>query len=186
MSFETVTVGTTKVSWPILGAALIAMPIAAVFGLRTLKAQPASAFGQQIEETSSFKAKEDVQVSGPALALVSQFNAEATRGFGPSPMINKAPPPPKVAPQETPVEPVHVEPRPGVPVQVAPPPELQVTSIMKANNGQMMAVINGKTRRVGDAVGNGYTIKSITAGEVLVTNRSGDVATFLLKKRAND
>ena len=185
MNFEKVTLGSTKLSWPVVAAALAAMPLVAVIGLRSIKRAPASAMAAPVE-TTAFKPAVDKPVPPTALALVSQFNAEASRGFGPSPMLNRAPPPPPKSvtpPPSTPTTQVQTP----QPAQVqAQPPVLQVTSIMAASNGQMMAVINGKTRRVGDNVGNGFKVARIDkdTGEVAIRNREGVRVVFTLKPRS--
>jgi hypothetical protein len=53
---------------------------------------------------------------------------------------------------------------------------------MATSNGAV-AVINGKIRRKGDSVGNGYKISSINAnsGEVEISNAAGVKSVFKLK-----
>jgi hypothetical protein len=188
MRFEKITIGTTKVAWPVIAIALVGMPIVGVVGLRSLKRPPASALAQDITEAVGFKPSPEATASANALALVSQFNAEALRGFGPSPMTNRTPAPapkpvvvdpPKIPTVKTPVV---------TPTQPAQPPQLQVTSIMAASNGSMMAVINGKPGRVGSDVGNGFRVASINAetGEVTIRNRAGTSAVFVLKKQSDE
>lgn len=190
MRFETLTIGTTKLPWPAVAAAIVVLPLLGTAGVRMLKRAPASAFGQDAPSVTPFKPLAETTASANAMALVSQFNAEASRGFGPSPMVNRAPPPP-VAPKVP-----DPEVRPKVPVdepvrttttQRSTPPELQISSIMAARGGSV-AVINGKLRRVGDSVGNGYKISSINAatGEVEITGADGDKASFHFKKRGDE
>jgi hypothetical protein len=185
MRFEKLTIGSTQLPWPAVAIALAVMPMLAVAGLRTLKRSPASALGAPIAAAAAFKPSVQSTASANASALVSQFNAEASRGFGPSPMINKAPPPPKVQPKvvEQPrvVPKADPEPQPRQPQRLAAP-DLQITSIMASQNGSV-AVINGKIRRVGDAVGNGYRITVINAAtsQVEVANETGDKNVYQFK-----
>jgi hypothetical protein len=187
MRFETLTIGTTKLPWPAVAAALVVMPLLAMGGLRMLKRNPAAAFGGEIPSATPFTPKAESKASANALALVSQFNAEASRGFGPSPMINRAPAPPKVQPK--PEVPTVKTQEPQVPAhttthQQVVAPDLQISSIMAARGGSV-AVINGKLRRIGDAVGNGFKVSSINAGtgEVEIAHPSGETAVFHLNKQ---
>jgi hypothetical protein len=185
MNYDKVTIGTTRLAWPLVAAALAAMPFFAVIALRSIKRPPASAMAAPVEATA-FKPAAEKPVPPAALALVSQFNAEAARGFGPSPMINRAPPPPPKPVVATP-QPVPNQPRlPETTHAPAQPPVLQITSIMAASNGQMMAVINGKPRRIGDDVGNGFKVVRIEkdTGEVAIRNREGDRYVFTLRPRS--
>lgn len=186
MRFEKLTIGTTELPWPVVALTLAVMPLLAVAGLRTLKRPPASALGSEVTPAAAFKPATESVASPTAVALVSQFNAEAGRGFGPSPMINRAPPPkvqpkvveePKVTPKSDPEPPQNQGP------QRLTPPDLQITSIMATHNGAV-AVINGKIRRVGDVVGNGYKITSIASatGVVEVSNEAGDKNLYQFKK----
>ena len=187
MRFEKLTIGSTQLPWPAVALALALMPLLAVAGLRTLKRSPASAIANQLTPVAAYKPTPQSTPSPTALALVSQFNAEAVRGFGPSPMINRAPPPPKVQPKpiEQPRSEPKVEPKPTLvpPPQRLEAPSLNITSIMAAHTGAV-AVINGKIRRVGDVVGNGYRITSInaTTGEIEVANDRGDKSSYHFKK----
>jgi|GEM_PF-3578175 len=190
MRFEKITIGTTELPWPVVALTLAVMPLLAMAGLRTLKRPPASAHGAEVTPAASFKPATETVASPTAVALVSQFNAEAGRGFGPSPMLNRAPPPkvqpkvieePKVTPKSDPEPPQNQGP------QRLSPPELQITSIMTTQNGAV-AVINGKIRRVGDAVGNGYRITSIASatGVVEVSNDAGDKNLYQFKKNQGE
>jgi hypothetical protein len=184
MNFEKLTFGSTRVPWPIVAAALAAMPFLAVAGLRSISSTPASAQAAP-QEAASFRPVPPKPIPATSLALLSQFNAEASRGFGPSPMINRAPPtPPKPVVKQQAPKPVTPAPAP----RSAEPPAIQVTSIMAAGNGQMMAVINGKLRRVGDSVGNGFKVVRIDKekGEVAIRNREGVRAVFTLKSHEQD
>ncbi|HYE61443.1 MAG TPA: hypothetical protein VD997_05565 [Phycisphaerales bacterium] len=190
MRFETLTVGTTKLPWPLVAAALAVMPLLGVAGVRMLKRAPSSAFGQETPTVTPFKPAPETTPTANAVALVSQFNAEASRGFGPSPMLNRAPPPPVQPKVPDPEVKPRVVDEPPVRVstpQQATPPELQITSIMATNKGSV-AVINGKLRRVGDAVGNGYKIAAINAGtgEVEIVGAAGDKVMFQFKKRVSE
>ncbi len=64
------------------------------------------------------------------------------------------------------------------------PTESSVTSILKAN-GQLIAMIGGKLRRVGDRLSGGWSIKDIDAdgGTVTVVHISGHTKTVSLRKK---
>ncbi len=184
MKFDTVTIGTTRIPWPVLAAVIAAAPLLAVGVYRTMKQQPAPVSGVELVEAAAFNPPVDNKPSPAALALVSQFSAEATRGFGPSPMISRAP---AAAPRPKPVpEPVvaRAEPEPA-PDVAALPPGITITSIMDGLQGQSFAVINGKIRRIGDNVGNGFAVHDINmkTGEVEIRNQLGDNFIYQIKKR---
>jgi len=70
-------------------------------------------------------------------------------------------------PRVSSVEEVPVENAPA-PTQVAPakprtitPPQISMSSIIRAADGQAIAFLNGKMHRVGDSVGNGWKITAI-------------------------
>ncbi|MFO0857652.1 MAG: hypothetical protein U0640_09890 [Phycisphaerales bacterium] len=62
--------------------------------------------------------------------------------------------------------------------------ESSVTSILKSN-GQMIAMIGGKLRRVGDRLSDGWSVKNIDAdeGTVLLVHVSGYTKSLSLRKK---
>lgn len=62
--------------------------------------------------------------------------------------------------------------------------ESSVTSILKSN-GQMIAMIGGKLRRVGDRLSDGWSVKNIDAdeGTVLLAHVSGYTKSLSLRKK---
>lgn len=62
--------------------------------------------------------------------------------------------------------------------------ESTVTSILKSN-GQMIAMIGGKLRRVGDRLSDGWSVKNIDAdeGTVLLVHVSGYTKSLSLRKK---
>jgi len=188
MKYATVTIGSAKVPWPAMATALAAAPMLCVLGLHTLmqkKTAPAAAV-TNVATKGQFVPPGLPRPTPEGEALALTFNTECTQPFGPSPMINRAPPKPP-PPKDPPPGPTTKEkPTPtGEPPPPPKPPTLTLTSIMDAQ-GQPCAVINGKIRRVGDAVGKGFKVVSIngTTGQVVIAN--GKVRSTLMIKRASD
>jgi hypothetical protein len=183
MSYPTVKIGSTRVPWPVLACCLAAAPALVVAGLRALahKQVIASALGADDRpQGGQFTPPEMPKPSRESVALQMAMDSECNQPFGPSPMTNKAPSKPAV-----PKEPVVVAPTPTETPhgsQPPKPPPLTLTSIMvKAANP--VAIINGKVRRVGDSVGNGFKVASIDSvtGSVEISNDDGVQTTLQLK-----
>jgi len=190
MKYATVKLGSATVPWPAMAGALAIMPLLTVMGLHQVaqqKAQGISSSVMDIAAKGQFVSPTLGRPSPEAEALALTFNSECTQPFGPSPMINRAPP--KAAPpRDPPPGPTDVTKTPAPTTQPpgpAKPPTLTLTSIMDAQ-GQPCAVINGKIRRVGDTVGKGFKVVSIngTLGQVVIAN--GKVRSMLQIKRASD
>lgn len=103
-------------------------------------------------------------------AISRAFKEEAEKPFGPSPILSRVAelPPTAALPIFVP-SPSHSEERPAV------VPAFSLSSLM-GNADRSMAVINGKLRRVGDSVIDGWTVTAIDrdAGRVTVTSASGE------------
>lgn len=189
MKYPTVTLGSAKVPWPALAAALAGAPMLCVVGLHTMmqkRGTPVAGPAANLTVKGQFVAPAMPRPSPETEALALTFSSECAQPFGPSPMINRAPPkapPPKDPPVASGTDekaaPVNQPPSPPK------PPALTVTSIMEGQ-GQPFAVINGKIKKVGDGVGKGFKVVSIngTTGEVIIAN--GKIRSTLQLKRASD
>jgi len=190
MKYATVKLGSTSVPWPAMAVALAIMPLLTVLGLHELAQKKTQAIGNPVLDVAAkgqFVPPTLARPSPEAEALALTFNSECTQPFGPSPVINRAPPK-SLAPKDPPPGPTDTGKTPTAPSQPpapAKPPTLTVTSIMDAQ-GQPCAVINGKIRRAGDSVGKGFKVVSIngTLGQVVISN--GKVRSTLQIKRASD
>jgi hypothetical protein len=181
MKYPTVTIGTTKLPWPALAAFLAAAPMLGVLGLRAMTHTPVAAptGSEDIIVKGQFVPPAMPKLSPEAVSLQLTFDSECNQPFGPSPMVNKTPPKPVV--KEPPPQPKPDE-APVAPGQPVTPPALTLTSIMGSTTNPV-AMINGKVRKVGDQVGNGFSIVSIdpVSGKVEIAHRDGVQATLQLK-----
>lgn len=190
MKYSTVTIGSAKVPWPIMAAILASAPMLCVVGLRTAVQKRAVGAGSSFADivvSGQFVPPTLPRPSAESEALALTFNSECTLPFGPSPMVNKAPPKPPPPKDPPPNQDIRVDkPAPtGQPPSPPKPPALTVTSIM-TSQGQPYAVINGKIRKVGDPVGRGFKVTSIdgVSGQVVIVN--GKIRSTLQLKRASD
>jgi hypothetical protein len=185
MSYPTVKLGSTRVPWPVLSACLIAAPLLAVVGLRALAHRQgiSTARGADDLAAGQFVQPTAPKPSAESAALQMTIEMECSQPFGPSPMVNKAPPKP-AAPKEPVVVATAPEEKPAPPAPPPPvkPPPLTLTSIM-GNTASPVAIINGKVRKVGDSVGSGFKVASIDSvtGSVEISNDDGVQTTLQLK-----
>lgn len=88
---------------------------------------------------------------------------------------------------ETPATPLAVDDKPPAPVIVnirpeAPMPQFTVSSIFRTANGQVLAVINGKMRRIGEDLGGGWLLVDVdpTTREIKVQHGSATPRTIAI------
>jgi hypothetical protein len=171
---------TSRVSWPVLFAAVAAAPVVAVMGMRVLSPVrgPSAALGSDNLMTPPVQLYSPPKTPAEAFALVRTYDGVLSAGFGPSPMISKAPPKP-VKPLVEAKPPAQQQPEPQKPAEQV---VLAVTSIM-SRSGNPLAVINGRPRRVGDVLPGGWTVHEINGeeGQVVVRSETGEQATLKLK-----
>lgn len=183
MRFASVTIGTSRIAWPIVAVGIAAAPMVAVLGVRSLvhkKAPVTSSNVGGLAVGGQFSPPAMPQPAAEAVGIQMSFNSECAQPFGPSPMVTHTPPKPVETKEPAATTPTIAE-KPVDPAQPVTPPSVTLSSIM-SGQGQPFAVISGRVRRVGDQVGNGFVITAIDgqAGSVEIAN--GDVkATLVLK-----
>ena len=188
MKYATVTLGSSKVPWPVLAVCFAAAPLVSVLAVRILTHSHTLGTANGAEDfvgNLQFVMPPLPTLPPEAAALHKAIDAECSQPFGPSPIGSRAPVV-FVVPQPAPTKPEPVE-TPSLPGPQVKAPTLTLTSIMTGKD-QPVAIINGKVRKVGDSVGNGFSVTAIdgTAGRVDISNADGIAITLLLKGRRGD
>lgn len=164
-------------------AAALALPLLAVGGVRMawLSKGPASAGASQIKATNP---KGILDKDKPASPVTRHAHAEIERVVS-STLANALGPCPLYAPEirrsAAPPSPANI---PGIP-QASSIPDFRLTSI--ATGGRdLMAVVDGRVRRVGEEVREGWKVESIDKAAQTVTFAGPDGQSSVAKLRTDD